>query len=108
MWAMNRTTKIIASAVLALGLVAGSTVAANAQGIEPGEVGSTRIGNGSFWQWGVSDGRTWSNYFHEGQCHGATAIGKERKRVTNVPAGLYAYASTPKKASGNEAYYHVC
>ncbi|WP_058727673.1 lactococcin 972 family bacteriocin [Curtobacterium oceanosedimentum] len=65
-------------------------------------------GGGSFWQWGVSGGDVWSNYFREKRCHGATAVGKKTKRVTGVAGGRYAYAATPKKSSGNQAYYHNC
>jgi len=65
-------------------------------------------GGGSFWQWGVSGGSAWSNYFRESRCHGATAIGKKSKRVTGIPGGRYAYAATPKASSGNQAYYHNC
>ncbi|MCM3520984.1 lactococcin 972 family bacteriocin [Curtobacterium sp. P97] len=65
-------------------------------------------GGGSFWQWGVSGGDVWSNYFREKRCHGATAVGKKTKRVTGVAGGRYAYAATPKKPSGNQAYYHNC
>lgn len=65
-------------------------------------------GGGSFWQYGVGSSDVWSNYFREHRCHGATAVGKKTKRVTGVPGGRYAYAATPKKSSGNKAYYHNC
>jgi lactococcin 972 family bacteriocin len=65
-------------------------------------------GGGSFWQWGVGSSDVWSNYFREKRCHGATAVGRSTKRVSNVPGGKYAYAITRKKTSGNQAFYHNC
>lgn len=65
-------------------------------------------GGGSFWLWGVGSSDVWSNYFREKRCHGATAVGKKSRQVTGVPGGRYAYAITPKKFSGNQAYYHNC
>ena len=70
--------------------------------------GDSRAGGGSNWQWGVIDGRVFSNYFHESRCHGSTAWGKEKKQVTGVPGNRWSYASTPQKVSGNTAYYHLC
>jgi len=97
--------------VLGNGTEAGGTVISDPAGGSRGTTGAgTRRdgGGGSFWQWGVSGGNAWSNYFRESRCHGATAIGKKSKRVTGVPGGRYAYASTPKASSGNLAYYHNC
>ncbi|WP_430733536.1 lactococcin 972 family bacteriocin [Curtobacterium luteum] len=65
-------------------------------------------GGGSFWRWGVGKDDTYSNSFREKRCHGATAVGKKTKRVTNVAGGKYAKALTPKATSGNKAYSHNC
>ncbi len=129
-------TKVLLGLGLSIGLIAGTATTASAtpgevlgSGSEAGGVAiadsgsgstgetsgaSTRAGDGgggSFWQWGVEGGVggvTWSNYFRESRCHGATAVGKKTKRVTGVRGGKYAYAATPKASSGNKAYYHNC
>lgn len=112
---MKKTTGIVAGAVLTLGLIAGAATSAAAESLEGGvtigdgqqsSIGVT-IG-GSFWQWGVDTRDVWSNYFHENQCHGATAVGKKTVRVTNVRGGSYAKAVAPKKSSGNQAFWHRC
>jgi lactococcin 972 family bacteriocin len=128
----NTTMTILVGLGLSLGLVASTASMASAapsevlgSGPEAGGViiaaageGSTGAttgvgarndgGGGSFWQWGVGKDDTWSNYFREKRCHGATAVGKKSKRVSNVPGGKYAMAKTPKASSGNKAYYHNC
>ncbi len=128
----NSKAKALIGIGLAVGLIAGPATVASASALEvlgsgaegggveivdtvAGASGETRDysthddgGGGSFWQWGVSGGDTWSNYFREKRCHGATAVGKKSKRVSNVPGGKYAYAATPKASSGNKAYYHNC
>lgn len=125
-------TKVLAGLGLSAALIAGSATMAAATPLEvlghgseaggvvitdtgAGSIGETTGfatkgdgGGGAFWQWGVSGGDTWSNYFREKRCHGATAVGKRSKRVSNVPGGKYAYAATPKASSGNKAYYHNC
>lgn len=130
---MNRThTHTLVGLALTVGLVAGTAATATAAPLEQlgsgpdaggvvlptadtttvsrttGVGGTARGGDGAFWQYGVSGGDVWSNYFRERSCHGATAVGKKTKRVTNVPGGRYAYAATPKAGSGNQAYYHNC
>lgn len=112
----RKTMMTTAGLVLAVALGGGTAAAASAvpvgggvtipDGQHTGSIG-TRIG-GSFWQWGVGKDDTWSNYFHENQCHGATAVGKKSKRVTGVGGGRYALATTPKKLSGNQAFWHNC
>lgn len=128
----NSKAKALIGIGLAVGLMAGPATVASASALEVlgsgpeaggisiassgvdahGETGRFATmddgGGGSFWQWGVSGGETWSNYFREKRCHGATAVGKKSKRVSNVPGGKYAYAATPKASSGNMAYYHNC
>jgi lactococcin 972 family bacteriocin len=129
----NTKTKVLLGLGLSIGLIAGTATTASAtpdevlgSGPEAGGVviaesgaGSTGEtsglstrkddgGGGSFWQWGVGKDDTWSNYFREKRCHGATAVGKKSKRVSNVPGGKYAMAMTPKASSGNKAYYHNC
>ncbi|GAA3340970.1 hypothetical protein GCM10017714_22970 [Curtobacterium pusillum] len=125
-------TKVLIGLGLSVGLIAGTATMAAAGPLEVmgtgPEAGGVAIsdtgarssgesmgtgtrsdgGGGAFWQWGVSGGDTWSNYFREKRCHGATAVGKGTKRVTGVPGGKYAYAATPKASSGNKAYYHNC
>ncbi|ROS74051.1 lactococcin 972 family bacteriocin [Curtobacterium sp. PhB130] len=112
---MKKTVGIIAGTALAIGLIAGTATAASAEpldgGVTIGDGQQSSIGmriGGSFWQWGVGSRDTWSNYFHENQCHGATAVGIKSKRVSNVRGGLYAMATTPKKSSGNQAFWHRC
>lgn len=128
----NTKTKILVGLGLSIGLVAGTASTASATPSEimgsgpvaggvsiadsgDGSTGATTGvgtrndgGGGSFWQWGVGKDDTWSNYFREKRCHGATAVGKKSKRVSNVPGGKYAMAKTPKASSGNKAYYHNC
>lgn len=129
----NTKMKVLVGLGLSIGLIAGAATTASAapyevmgSGSEAGGVviadagaGSTGEttgvaarkddgGGGSFWQWGVGKDDTWSNYFREKRCHGATAVGKKSKRVSNVPGGKYAMAMTPKASSGNKAYYHNC
>lgn len=129
----NTKMQVLLGAGLAIGLIAGTATTASAapyevlgSGTESGGVaiadsgaGSTGEisgittkkddgGGGSFWQWGVGKDETWSNYFREKRCHGATAVGKKTKRVTGVAGGRYAMATTPKASSGNKAYYHNC
>lgn len=96
--------------VLESGPAAGGVVidGATASGSTTGSTRSAGSGDGSFWQWGVGRDDVYSNYFREKSCHGATAVGKASKRVSNVPGGKYAKALTPKKVSGNKAYYHNC
>ncbi|MEJ8284721.1 MULTISPECIES: lactococcin 972 family bacteriocin [Curtobacterium] len=128
----NSKAKALIGIGLAVGLIAGPATVASASALEvlgsgaetggvtiidpgAGVSGETRDysthgdgGGGSFWQWGVGRDDTWSNYFREKRCHGATAVGKKSKRVSNVPGGKYAMAMTPKASSGNKAYYHNC
>jgi lactococcin 972 family bacteriocin len=125
----NRKSAVVTGLLLATGLVVVPAVGASAVdvlGSAPGSGGvvitdgtgptgevrgsGTRRdgGGGSFWQWGVGRDDTWSNYFRERRCHGATAVGLKTKRVTGVPGGRYALATTPKARSGNKAYYHNC
>lgn len=130
----NKGKQVLLGLAVTIGLVAGGTATAavavpnevlgnapDAGGIVipdsgAGTTGVRRIsgqqrsdgGGRSFWQWGVSGGDVWSNYFREKRCHGATAIGKKTKRVTGVAGGRYASAATPKKSSGNQAFYHNC
>lgn len=126
----NKKKTMTAAIILAIGLatgpltgtaamadVLGSAPGAGGVLIEDGAVSGTQQrsvsafadgGGGSFWQWGVGTRDTWSNYFREHRCHGATAVGKKTKRVSNVPGGKYAKALTPKASSGNKAYYHNC
>ena len=125
-------TKMLVGLGLTVGLITGTATAASAAQFEVmgsgSEAGGVAVaasgrgasgetsgigtdndgGGGSFWQWGVGKDDTWSNYFREKRCHGATAVGKKSKRVTNVPGGRYAMAMTPKARSGNKAYYHNC
>lgn len=126
---MKKRTTIVMAAAAAAALIAGTATAASASptevlgsGAAAGGVvidgsashqttgSSTRAGSGdgSFWQWGVGRTDVYSNYFREKSFHGATAVGKVSKKVTNVPGGRYAKALTPKKASGNQAFYHNC
>jgi len=125
---MNKktTAAIILAIGIAVGPMTGTAATADVLGsgpdaggvaIEDGAVSRTHQrtvgtfadgGGGSFWQWGVGTRDTWSNYFRESRCHGATAVGKKTKRVSNVPGGKYAKALTPKASSGNKAYYHNC
>lgn len=116
---MKKRTAAFVAVALTLGLGFGGAEAASAASNGAAEGGVTisgdqqsgssgaRIG-GSFWQWGVGKDDTWSNYFHENQCHGATAVGQKTKRVTGVGGGRYALATTPKKLSGNQAFWHRC
>jgi lactococcin 972 family bacteriocin len=124
----KRTTIAIATAAAAA-LIAGPAVAASASSTEvlgtesaaggvviddsashqtTGSATHAGTGDGSFWQWGVGRTDVYSNYFREKSCHGATAVGRISKKVTNVPGGRYAKALAPKKASGNQAFYHNC
>jgi lactococcin 972 family bacteriocin len=126
---MKKRTTIMTAAAVAAVIIAGPAMAASASstevlgaGVAAGGVviagtasgettgSSTRAGSGdgSFWQWGVGRDDVYSNYFREKSCHGATAVGRVSKKVTNVPGGRYAKALTPKKASGNQAFYHNC
>ncbi len=99
------TTDVLGSGALAGGVVIGAGGSgATSERSTRGDDG----GGGSFWQWGVGKDDTYSNYFREKRCHGATAVGKKTKRVTNVAGGKYAKALTPKATSGNKAYYHNC
>jgi len=129
----NTKTKVLVGLGLSIGLIAGTATAASAApyevmgstseaggvAIADGGVGSTGEttgivmrkddgGGGAFWQWGAGKDDTWSNYFREKRCHGATAVGKKTKRVTGVAGGKYAKALTPRARSGNQAYYHNC
>lgn len=106
--ASAETFEVLGNGPAAGGVVIPET-GAGAQG-DRSTSGSQRSdgGGGSFWQYGVGTHDVWSNYFRERRCHGATAVGKKTKRVTGVPGGRYAYAITPKKSSGNKAYYHNC
>lgn len=92
-----------AGGVVIPGSGAGASGERRSSGLQRGDGGG-----GSFWQWGVGSRDVWSNYFREKRCHGATAVGQGFKRVSWVPGGKYAYAITPKKTSGNQAFYHNC
>jgi lactococcin 972 family bacteriocin len=124
---MNTTKKAIVGVALAAALAVGPSALASAaptevlgSGAQAGGVeitdgqsgarstAASRVADGSFWQWGVGVHDTYSNYFRERSCHGATAVGIKSKRVTNVKGGAYAKALTPKARSGNKAYYHNC
>lgn len=124
------TKKMVVGVVMAAGLVVGPAAIATAAptevlgtgpragGVEisgsesgslrNGSANGARVGDGSFWQWGVGRDDTFSNYFRERSCHGSTAVGKKTKRVTGVRGGVYSKALTPKASSGNKAYYHTC
>ena len=99
--------------VLGQGSAAGGVVIPGSGAGASGERRSSGLqrgdgGGGSFWQWGVGSSDVWSNYFREKRCHGATAVGRQTKRVTGVAGGHYAYAAARKKLSGNKAFYHNC
>jgi lactococcin 972 family bacteriocin len=104
------TASASASEVLGSGASSGGIVIDGPadSGSTTGSTRSAGSGDGSFWQWGVGRDDVYSNYFREKSCHGATAVGKGSNRVSNVPGGKYAKALTPKKVSGNKAYYHNC
>ncbi|PZE87090.1 lactococcin 972 family bacteriocin [Curtobacterium sp. MCBD17_032] len=126
----NRKSAVVTGLLLATGLVDAPAVGASADNVLGSGPGSGGVvitggtgttgevrgsasrrddgGGGSFWQWGVGRDDTWSNYFRERRCHGATAVGLKSKRVSGVPGGRYALATTPKARSGNKAYYHNC
>lgn len=123
---MQVNWKAVAAAIIVVGAVVGPATAAAANGtnlfdadsgaaeatLETQSVssGGGRAADGSHWVWGAGGigGKTFSHYFRERSCHGATAVGKRTHRVTRVPGGKWAKAAVPSAASGNKAYYHTC
>lgn len=129
---MHKTIMTVASGVLAASAVLGSATGATAAtAATTDELGfwqdhggavatratqvvdlaaEERLSDGAYWTWGSGGigGKTFSHYFRERSCHGATAVGKGTHRVSGVQGGRYAKAEVPSASSGNKAYYHNC
>ncbi|WP_411742030.1 lactococcin 972 family bacteriocin [Raineyella sp. W15-4] len=95
---MNRIAKAIATAVVTLGIAAGSAASANATVVPVG---------GGTWNYGVG-GIVWSNYYHGSKVHGSTACSGVRCVASPwTPQGRWSYASTSATLAGNTAYWRV-
>ncbi|MEU4731520.1 lactococcin 972 family bacteriocin [Streptomyces sp. NPDC023588] len=61
--------------------------------------------SGGIWNYGVSDGKVYSNYYHPDKCHGSSVQGAYYASSGNAPSGTWALASAAKAVSGNKSYY---
>ncbi|MEU9377718.1 lactococcin 972 family bacteriocin [Streptomyces sp. NPDC048255] len=60
---------------------------------------------GGKWDYGVSDGFVWSNYYHADTCHSSSVQGDYYSSSGNVGAGSWSYASATDAWSGNKSWW---
>ncbi|WP_433509447.1 lactococcin 972 family bacteriocin [Nonomuraea sp. CA-143628] len=63
--------------------------------------------DGGTWDHGTGQGYTWSNYYHEDDCHGSTAVGVSTKRSPKTNPGAWSEARVASSSFGNETYYRI-
>lgn len=98
---MNRITRAVSTAVLALGIASAGAAVANAA------TNVVSVG-GDKWTYGVSSGTTFSNYYHGSKVHGSTACSSVRCAESPwTPKGRESRASTWATLGGNTAYWRV-
>ncbi|TQN28414.1 lactococcin 972-like bacteriocin [Haloactinospora alba] len=90
--------RAVAPVLLAGGIAAFSAGAASAEITYPPEGGK--------WDHGAGTSYVWSDYLHNGTCHGSTSVGRYTDRDT-AAAGSWSITEAPTKLFGNESYYRT-
>ncbi|MER6250525.1 lactococcin 972 family bacteriocin [Streptomyces sp. NPDC001584] len=70
----------------------------------PALAASVKTGGGT-WNYGVSGGYVWSNYYHETACHSSSVQGDYYSSSGNVGAAAWSQASATDKWSGNQSWW---
>ncbi|GAA1741990.1 lactococcin 972 family bacteriocin [Nonomuraea bangladeshensis] len=88
-------------------LLAGAAIIASALTATAAWADTTYPPEGGIWNHGVSQGYTYSDYWHDADCHGSTAVGVSTVRSPNMNPGSWSRAKVASSSFGNAAYYRI-